>query len=122
MRISVNIFKNKLIQIIIFIVGLGLIANLSNNIFRMFRVTDELRSTEQKVRELGEQKENLTGKMEFYQSEEFIEQEARNKLNMVKEGEVVIVLPSNLKEILKEKEIRMQVSSPNWRQWLELFL
>ena len=122
MRISVNIFNNKLVRILILIVGIGLIVSLSRSIFKMSKVTDELRLAEQRIRELEEQKETLVKRKEFYQSEDFIEQEARNKLNMIKEGETVIVLPPNLEEILGEKEKQPQASLPNWRQWLDLFL
>lgn len=88
----------------------------------MFKAKDELKLAEQKIEELQKEAANLTGKKEFYQSEEFIEQEARNKLNMVKEGETVVVLPPNLKEILSKGENQPQASLPNWRQWLNLFL
>jgi len=88
----------------------------------MFRAKDELKLAEQKIEELQKEAAILTEKKDFYQSEEFIEQEARNKLNMVKEGETVVVLPPNLKELLGEKENQPQILLPNWRQWLNLFL
>ena len=122
MGIPVNILNRKPIQILIIIVGIILIVSLSRSILKMFKARDELKLAEQKIEELQEEAASLTEKKEFYQSEEFIEQEARNKLNMVKEGETVVVLPPNVKEILGEKEIQPQISVPNWRQWLNLFL
>ena len=122
MGITVNILNKKPIRILIIIIGIALIVSLSRSILKMFKAKDELRLAEQKIEELKKEAASLTEKKEFYQSEEFIEQEARNKLNMVKEGETVVVLPPNLKEILGEKENQPQVSLPNWRQWLNLFL
>jgi len=122
MGIPVNILNRKPIQILIIIVGIILIVSLSRSILKMFKARDELKLAEQKIEELQEEAASLTEKKEFYQSEEFIEQEARNKLNMVKEGETVVVLPPNVKEILGEKEVQPQTSVPNWRQWLNLFL
>jgi len=122
MGIPVNILNRKPIQILIIIVGIILIVSLSRSILKMFKARDELKLAEQKIEELQEEAASLTEKKEFYQSEEFIEQEARNKLNMVKEGEIVVVLPPNIKEILGEKETQPQISVPNWRQWLNLFL
>ena len=122
MRLTVNILNKKPIQILIIIIGIAFIVSLSRSILKMFRASDELRLAEQKIEELQEEAASLTVKKEFYQSEEFIEQEARNKLNMVKEGEAVVVLPPNLKEILGEKENQPQASLSNWRQWLNLFL
>jgi cell division protein FtsB len=122
MRITVNILNKKPIQILIIIIGIALIVSLSRSILKMFKAKDELRLAEQKIEELQKEAASLTEKREFYQSEEFIEQEARNKLNMAKEGETVVVLPPNLKEILGEKENQPQTPLPNWRQWLSLFL
>ncbi len=122
MGIAVNIFNKKPIQILIIIIGIALIVSLSRSILKMFKAKDELRLAEQKIEELQKEAASLTEKKEFYQSEEFIEQEARNKLNMVKEGETVVVLPPNLKEILGEKENQPPAPLPNWRQWLNLFL
>ena len=113
MGIPVNILNRKPIQILIIVIGIVLIVSLSRSILKMFRAKDELRLAEQKIEELQEEAAGLTEKREFYQSEEFIEQEARNKLNMVKEGEIVVVLPSNLKEILGERENQPQVQLPN---------
>jgi cell division protein FtsB len=122
MGITVNILKKKPIQVLIIVIGIALIVSLSRSILKMFRAKDELRLAEQKIEELQKEAAILTEKKDFYQSEEFIEQEARNKLNMVKEGETVVVLPPNLKELLGEKENQPQILLPNWRQWLNLFL
>jgi len=122
MGITVNILKKKPIQILIIIIGIALIVSLSRSILKMFRARDELRLAEQKIEELQKEAAILTEKKDFYQSEEFIEQEARNKLNMVKEGETVVVLPPNLKELLGGRENQPQILLPNWRQWLNLFL
>jgi len=122
MGITVNILKKKPIQVLIIVIGIVLIVSLSRSILKMFRAKDELKLAEQKIEELQKEAAILTEKKDFYQSEEFIEQEARNKLNMVKEGETVVVLPPNLKELLGGRENQPQILLPNWRQWLNLFL
>jgi cell division protein FtsB len=122
MRISVNILKNRLVQILIIVVGLGLIVSLSRDILRLLRSADEIKLAAQKVEELQKEGESLAQKKNYYQSETFIEEEARNKLNMARVGETVVILPPNLKEVLGEKENPSVKPLPNWRQWLNLFL
>jgi cell division protein FtsB len=122
MRISVNIFKNKLIQTLIIIVGVGLIVNLSRNIIKLLKSAEEMKLAEQRIEKLEKEAQNLAQKKEFYESEAFVEQEARDKLNMVKEGETMVVLPPNIKEVLGEKENLPSTPQPCWRQWLDLFL
>lgn len=122
MRTPVNILKHKWIQILIIIVGIGLIVSLSRDILRLLRSADELKLAAQKVEELQKEGESLAQKKEYYQSESFIEEEARNKLNMARVGETVVILPPNLKEVLGEKENQLTKPLPNWHQWLNLFL
>jgi len=122
MRIPVNILKHKWVQILIIMVGIGLIVSLSRDILRLLRAADELKLAAQKVEELQKEGESLTQKKNYYQSETFIEEEARNKLNMARVGETVVILPPNLKEVLGEKENQAAKPLPNWHQWLNLFL
>ncbi len=119
---SVNIFHNKLLQTLIILFGISLIVNLSKDILRLLRSADELKQASQRIEELQKENENLIQKKEYYQSAAFVEEEARNKLNMVKEGETIVILPPNLKELLGTKKDHLNKTLPNWRQWLNLFL
>ena len=122
MRTPVNILKHKWVQILIIVVGVGLIVSLSRDILKLLRAADELKLAAQKVEKLQKEGESLTQKKNYYQSEAFIEEEARNKLNMAKTGETIVILPPNIKEVLGEKESLDVKPLPNWRQWLNLFL
>ena len=122
MRTSVNILQHKWVQILIILVGIGLIVSLSRDILRLLRSADELKLAAQKVEELQKESESLAQKKGYYQSESFIEEEARNKLNMAKVGETIVILPPNLKEVMGEKENQLTKPLPNWYQWLNLFL
>ena len=122
MRISVNIFSNRLVQTLIIIVGVGLIVNLSRNIIKLLKSAEEMKLAEQRIERLEKESQELAQKKEFYQSEAFVEQEARDKLNMAREGETMVVLPPNIKEVLGEKENLPSAPQPCWHQWLDLFL
>jgi len=122
MRTSVNILQHKWVQILIIIVGIGLIVSLSRDILRLLKSSDKMRLAEKKIEELQKESERLAQKKDYYQSDFFVEEEARNKLNMAKVGETVVILPPNLKEVLGVKDSQPAKSLPNWRQWLNLFL
>lgn len=122
MRTSVKILQHKWVQILIILVGISLIVNLSRDILRLLRSADELRLAAQKVEKLQKESEGLAQKKEYYQSESFIEEEARNKLNMAKVGETVVILPPNLEEVIGKKENQLTKPLSNWYQWLNLFL
>jgi len=114
--------RSRSIQIIIIIAGIGLIVNLSKDIMRLLRSGDELKLAEQKVVELEEERALLKEKKEYYQSEGFVEEVARNKLNMSKEGETIVILPKDVKGVLGTKDSQLPEFVPSWKQWVNLFL
>ena len=122
MRTSVNILQHKWVQILIIIVGIGLIVSLSRDILRLLKASDKMRLAEKKIEELQKESESLTQKKDYYQSDFFVEEEARNKLNMAKIGETLVILPPNLKQVLGEKDNQPTKPLSNWHQWLNLFL
>ncbi len=119
-RLNLSI-HNRLVQVIIILIGVGLIVSLSRDIVRLLRSGEELGLAEEKVIELEQERANLEQKKEYYQSEEFVEEIARNKLNMAKGGETIVILPENIRDILGYKDSQLPEFVPNWKQWLNLF-
>jgi len=110
------------VRLLIIIIGLGLIVNLSRDIIRLVESLNQVKRVEEQTREIETKRQALLNKKDYYQTEEFIEEEARNKLNMTKPGETIVILPENLKAALGQEETSQQnEESPNWKQWWELF-
>lgn len=67
-----------------------------------------------------EKKENqfLNEHLLYVKSDEFIEEQARNKLGMVKEGEYMIMEPQSTESAEFQTEKREE---PNWKKWWRLF-
>jgi hypothetical protein len=76
---------------------------------------------EEKVYQLEKEQQKLLEKRQYYQSEEFIEEEARNKLGLSRPGETIVILPPNVGEILGQKEGIPEKEIPNWQKWWKLF-
>ena len=77
------------------------------------------------VESLKDKKEEIQKQLEYVQSQDFIEQEARNKLGLAKEGEIIIILPDeeSLKKLSPRREEEQELlPEPNWKRWLGLFL
>ena len=108
------------LQIIIIIVGIILIIKLCGDILRLRRVTDQVKLAKKKVEQLEDEKRELLKKKEYYQSEEFIEQEARNKLNMARPGETIVVLPQAVDKSSGPGEKKTE-EFQNWQKWWKLF-
>ncbi len=84
-----------------------------------------IQKTENKLQKAKKENEELESTLEFTQSEQFIEEQLRNKLGLAKEGEIVLVLPDD--ETLKKlaptiPEEQEEKPLPNWKKWMNLFL
>jgi len=113
--------NKRLLKVVIIIVGIGLIISLSKNLYRLLEAGDQVKLAQQRLEELKTESKKLEQERDYFQSEEFVEQEARNRLNMAKPGEKVVILPPNLGENEKQT-FTPNPELPNWKKWLSLFL
>lgn len=113
--------KKRLIGFLILIVGFCLIISLSRDIWRLLRSSGQIRQAENELQTLQKENQVLSEKKGYYQSEEFIEEEVRNKLNMSRPGEVVVILPPNVEKLVGRVDEGEFQETPNWKKWWELF-
>ena len=108
----------KIKKILVIVIGMGLIISLSRSIVRLLKLGNPAEELKKELLGLEIEKENLLKKKAYYQSDEFIEDQARNILNMGKPGERIVILPD---DFLKEEAIQEAKSLPNWKKWFEIF-
>lgn len=113
--------RSRMVQGLIVLVGILLIFNLTRDIRRLLKASDQIKLAENQVRELEKENQQLEEKKEYYQSPEFIEEQARDKLNMAKPGETIVILPQNLEEVLGKTKKVTPPELPNWQKWWKLF-
>jgi len=89
--------------------------------YRNFEISREIKSLEKKIKELKLGNEELSKIEEFFHSREFLEKEARLKLNLIKPGEKVIIVkeqePAEKPE--QKEDIAKEIS--NIQRWWEYF-
>ena len=102
------------------IVGLLVtIFGLSQSVVRLIGRKSMLKVKQEELVRLQKQQENLQNKLKLAQTPEFIEKEAREKLNLAKSGETII--------LVEEGETQAQTSQkettiiPNWKKWWQMF-
>ena len=69
------------------------------------------------------QKKNLELKKKLAQSQStaFIEEQARDKLNLARDGETVVVIPQEeIDRVVASYQTEPVVVVPNWKKWLAL--
>ncbi len=114
----------KIAFLLIGLVVLTISYNIIGQIFHALKSGDRLNQEVEKLKSLEVKNNQLKDQLLQVKSIAFIEQQARDKLGLARDGETVVVIPPDkLKQVLglsKEKEI--EVKLPNWMGWLKLFL
>jgi cell division protein FtsB len=115
------LYSKPLIFLLVLIFVLSIIA-LGRESYRYFGITQEVRDLEKRIEDLEVSNEELSKMEEYFQSDDFLEKEARLKLNLAKPAEKLIIIkqPESLEqEIVEEKKIAKEVS--NLQKWWDYF-
>lgn len=107
----------KLIYLGFVILCLILINNLLHSIYDLWHKQDLVVSAQKNLQEQKEENRKLKMKLSQVNSDSFVEEEARNKLFLVKPGESDVILPQTRSQSESKKP-----QLPNWQKWLNLFL
>ncbi len=118
-----NKLKDYLNYILLFLAFLFIVSSI-RNILRINQASKEILEAEERVDEAIAENNELKAKVKELRSPEFQEVQLRDKLNLAKEGEIVVVLPDE--EILRKlapKRIEEEniLPDPTWKRWLKLF-
>lgn len=98
--------------------------SLIRNIVRISQAKKRVETAEGRVESLKKENEKLKGELENIESEAYVEFQARDKLGLAGEGEIIVVLPDE--EVLKKiapkiYEEEETLPDPTWKKWLHLF-
>ena len=107
----------KAIFIIAVIVLLVIINNLVHSIYDIWNKQDLLNQAQKELTKEESKNQKLKAELSYVQTQKFIEEEARNKLFLVKPGEQQVLIPNKSIESSKVQEKQI----PNWQKWVNLF-
>lgn len=114
MRINTN---SKFLKILI-LIGIILIITTLKDTYQLWKIGDIVGMKEQKMVSLEQTQIELKNKIELATSAASVEKYARNKLNWIKSGEKLVILPNDL---FATPEAKTSVDlRPNWRKWWDL--
>ncbi len=117
--------RERYLRIAGIILTAGLLLSLFGNILSIRRAQNKITDAKERVQELQKEHEDLEKQLSLVESEEYVESQLRDKLGMAKEGEIILVLPSDdvLRKLVPiEKEEPPQLPDPNWKKWMDLFM
>lgn len=114
--------KRKVIFIAILVAFLIIGYNLFGQIISTLKSGERLDLAAEKLHQLEIKNRELKKRLEQVKSPEFIEQQSRDKLGLVREGETLIVIPEErIDQILSLNKKMEEVKLPNPLGWWKLF-
>jgi len=115
-----KLLYSKSFIIFLIIIFVLVIVALGRESYRYFKVNQEIRDLEKRIEALEISNEELSRMQEYFQSEEFLEKEARLKLNLTKPGESLIIVKKT-EEAEGEQEIAIAKEISNIQKWWKYF-
>jgi cell division protein FtsB len=105
--------------ILLIIVLLLIINGLIHSIFDLWQKQDLLTTAQRELNAQQLKNTKLKTDLSYAQSQQFVDETARNKLFLAKPGEQQVFISSDLVNTDKQgQEVR---NIPNWQKWLNLF-
>lgn len=112
--------KDKLLRGLLILFCLTLSINLVRSYINLTQKGDVVIETKKKLQEAKDKQDQLKRELAMVESPEYIEKQAREKLNLGKEDEIVLILPS-VSPFITPTPIP-QPDFPTWRKWVNVFL
>lgn len=119
--------KHITISVLLLVLSFGLIRST----FDVYKGSKRVGDLENEVLGLENKKKELEASIEYKKTNEYIEEKARNDLNLIKPGESIYVVsgPGNEgyldDKVLSKTDVRTEISSKikntNWYKWFKLF-
>lgn len=114
--------KGRPLYLVIILIGLVVSFGLVRNLYSIYQNSKFQDQAVRKLEKLRTENTKLKEEVTTSQEQSFIEREARERLGLVKPGEVVVILPSE-KEASPSAQSLTEVKTPRsiWQQWVSLF-
>ena len=111
----------RFVIIALIIASFFIINNLIRSIYNFWHKQDLLVKAQQELVQEKKEKEGLMRELKKVKDPSFIEQEAREKLFLVKPGEQVVLMPTDDIKQTTQSAGRPKKKEENWKQWVKLF-
>lgn len=104
------------------VIFLLLIIALGRESYLNYQTNQEIKELQGKIEELEKSNTDLAEMEKYFQSEEFLEKEARLKLNLIRDGEKLIIVKEEKQDSIEEQsEEEKSENISNFRNWWKYF-
>jgi len=118
-----RILSNKTVIVIGLIILVFLSIALGKELLRRYEISSEIEQLETEIADLEQRNLDLDDMIDYFDTNSFVEKEARTKLGLQKEGETMVVLPDNesSKEAVDIAKAETEKAQTNPQRWWNYF-
>lgn len=116
--------KDRFFSLLLIISIFMFIGSVIQTSGKIKQVNKEVSDRQNQLASLKNEREELKRKLDEITSEGYMEKQLRDQLNLSKENEVVLILPSDdiLRALVPKDDEEQGVDlKPNWRKWADIF-
>lgn len=116
-----KLLSSPLVIFFLVLILIGIIAAVGKESYRKYQIDKEVGGIRKEIESLKEENQALSNLLDYFNSEESLEKEARLKLNLLKEGEKLVIITPNKKTDLENQlseDIEKKQPS-NFEKWLK---
>lgn len=122
---SPKVYLIIIVRLVIIAVFLLFVWSLIRNLREMLKLDERLIKARQEIAQLENQQTKLSQDLTLIETGAFDEQQIRNKLGLVKPGEIVVLIPDDKIASSTIQPVETLKATPTnkkvWLQWLQLF-
>ncbi len=109
----------KILFIVAVLASIFIINSLVRSIYDLWGKQGLITKAQKELDSAKRENKDLKSKLSQAQSSKFIEEEARNKLLLIKPGELPVIIPQNL--LSSGNSAKKKDTRPNFQKWWDLF-
>ena len=101
--------------------------SLTSQVYKQNQINKEISALESKISDLNQENQDLNELIGYLQTDEFKEREAKDKLNLIKEGEQLVLIKEKEAQIetnseeIEKKQAEVVVRRENYYWWWHYF-
>lgn len=104
---------------ILVVLGLALVVKSGLGVIKLWKTGGLVAEAQKEVQDLQEEQKELSAKLAYVNSPEFVEKEARDKLGYGREGETILILPD---QNSVPSNASATAGEANWKKWWDLYI
>lgn len=112
-------FSSRIFLFFLLLALIWLSLILTNTTYKRYQMIKEINDLKNEISQLKTDNQDLVNLLDSFNNQSFLEKEARRRLNLKKEGEIVVVLPKTETGATfqaQEQEIKEENSSQNEKE------